>query len=430
VARVKGAPAPIRRLLHLAGLSAFWFAWEAQWAALLGAALQAQVARFFAPTHIGAAMAVLSGSGAFLAIVSQYAGGSVSDRRGGHAALMAAGTLANIAGLIAFAVVPSFFDVVATFAAIQIAFNIAGGPYQALIPRLIQPGARGRASAAMGVFRLAGNAAGLLAARLTVHQPDPALGASAFRAGLLHLAEVLTAIVLVCLLITVRTLRGGTVHALDQADALEQAPATCWGHRRSFAWLIGSRTVVSLGLYLILPFFAFYLRFVHHVARYLAASLELLFLMTVSALAGTVPAGIAGDRIRKRPLLWSALGLLALGSASLAASGSPRVLWAIAVLLGFGWGAYYAVDWALACVLVAPRRAGALMAIWNIGASAPQVAAPVVGGLLVDRMAAGGNVAVAYRMLFVLVTACVVIGAALLGGVREPVVGGTPRTCG
>lgn len=425
-----GRPASIPGLLRLAGLSAFWFAWEAQWAALLGAALQAQVARFFAPAHIGTAMAALSGSGAFLAIVSQYGGGSFSDRRGGHGVLIAAGTLVNIAGLVAFAIVPSFWEVIATFAAIQIAFNIAGGPCQALIPRLIPAQARSRASAAMGIFRLAGNAAGLLAARLTVRQPDPALGAFAFRAGLLHLAGVLAAILIVCLVITVATLRGGTGGSVNRADPAEHTPPTRWIHRASFTWLIGSRTLVSLGLYLILPFFAFYLRFVHHVVRYLAASLELLLLMTVSALAGTVPAGIAGDRIPKRPLLWCALGLLALGSASLAARPSPHLLWAIAVLLGFGWGAYYAVDWALACVLVPPKRAGALMAIWNVGASAPQVAAPVLGGLLVDRMAARGDVASGYQILFAVVAACAAAGGILLAGVREPGVGGTPRACG
>ncbi|HEV2878727.1 MAG TPA: hypothetical protein VGW96_04010, partial [Candidatus Eremiobacteraceae bacterium] len=88
---------------------------------------------------------------------------------------------------------------------------------------------------------------------------------------------------------------------------------------------------------------------------------------------------------------------------------------------GLGWGAYYSVDWALACMLLPPGRAGALMAIWNIGASAPQVAVQLLGGPLVDRAGAiTHDLGFGYRLLFGLVAVFVILGAVGLAFVREP----------
>ncbi|HXW51753.1 MAG TPA: MFS transporter, partial [Candidatus Acidoferrales bacterium] len=163
--------------------------------------------------------------------------------------------------------------------------------------------------------------------------------------------------------------------------------------------------------------------------HYLATSLDLLLVMTGCALVGTLPAGIAGDRMRKKPLLYIALALLACGALALALLSARGALIPIAMALGVGWGAYYSVDWALACVLLPPGRAGALMAIWNIGASGPQVAAPIVGGLLVDHLGAAYGFSTSYRLLFALIAVFVTLGAAGLGFVREERAGlpsGTP----
>ncbi|HEV2038032.1 MAG TPA: MFS transporter, partial [Candidatus Eremiobacteraceae bacterium] len=155
----------------------------------------------------------------------------------------------------------------------------------------------------------------------------------------------------------------------------------------------------------------------------------LLLVMIGCALVGTVPAGIAGDRWPKKTILYAALGLLAAGAASLSFISGASKLFPLAILLGLGWGAYYSVDWALACVLLPAGRAGALMAIWNIGASAPQVAAPIVGGLLVDQAGAlTGDLGLGYRLLFGVVAVFVMLGAAGLTFVREPRAGLTAQT--
>lgn len=400
---------------NLFALSAFWFAWELHWAALLGAAMQGQIARFAPADLIGTATAVLGGSGAVFSILAQYGSGRISDRLGRRIPFVIAGTLLDIIALFGFALSPSFLVVVLTFAGVQISLNIACGPYQALMPDRVAMAARGRASAVMGLLRLAGTAAGLVAAKFFVHQPGPQVSAAAFEHGLLQLATVISAFLILALLITVAGVRETAPSA-----AVERASQE-WPARPSFVWLIVSRSAVNLGLYSILPFLAFYLRFAQHVAQYLQSSITLLLVMIVCALVGTVPAGLGADRMPKKRIIYGALLLLAAGAAGLSLTKSPSWLLPLAVVLGVGWGAYYSVDWALACMLLPQGRAGALMAIWNIGASAPQIAAPVVSGLLVDRVNAyAHDLGAGYRVVFALVALCMLAGAAGLVFVREP----------
>ncbi len=414
-----------RRAQNLFALSAFWFAWEVQWAALLGAAMQGQIARFWPPGLIGTATAVLGGSGAAFSILSQYGFGWLSDKVHRRIPFIIVGTLLDIVAVFGFAWAPSFLLVVITFAAAQISFNAACGPYQALMPDRVVASARGRASAAMGFFRLAGTAVGLFAARLFVHQPGPRVTNAMFTNGLVHLAWAIAIVLVSALIITVL----GVKEEPAKLSSLENSEPQYWEHRTSFGWLIASRAAVNMGLYSILPFLAFYLRFVHHIANYLAKNIDLLLIMIASALVGTVPAGVLGDRVSKKLILYIALTLLTLGAVSLSMVQQASVLVPLAIALGIGWGAYYSVDWALACVLLPPGRAGALMAIWNIGASAPQVAAPIVGGLLIDRAGAvSGDLAVGYRLLFALIALFVVLGVIGLIFVREPRAGLAVRT--
>lgn len=405
----------LRRAPNQFALSAFWFAWEMHWAALLGAALQAQVAHFIEPGFTGRAMGILSGAGALFSIVSQYAAGRASDVRRRRIPFIAVGTLCNIVALFGFAVAPSFVTVVAAFVGVQVAFNIAGGPYQALIPDHVTRERLGWASGVMALYRLAGNAAGLLLARAIVKQPGPGVSGAVMMHSLVLLAAALSVVLVIALVVTM-------IGVPDTpSPSADTDVAVAWPQRRSFTWLVVSRALVSMGLYLILPFFAFFLRFSLGVGDYLKTSLTLLLTINLCSLAGTLPAGFLGDRLAKKSIMFGAFALLAVGAVLLANAGSTSGLLPLAVMLGIGWGAYYAVDWALACSLLPPGRAGALMALWNIGASGPQVLSPAIGGLLVDRIgAAQGQLGAGYRVLFDLVAVYVVLGAAALAFVREP----------
>ncbi|HXM17815.1 MAG TPA: MFS transporter [Candidatus Tumulicola sp.] len=405
-------------------LSVFWFAWEVHWAALLGATLQSEIARFVPETFFGRATAILGGVGALLSIVVQFGAGRASDVVRRRMPFIIVGTLLDIVALYAFAFAPSFGAVVASVAAVQIALNIAGGPYQALIPDRVQKSEQGRASAFMGLLRLAGTAGGLLLAKLVVRQPGPEVTQAMYGSSLLTLVTLLSITLLVALAITVFGVRE------RPADVPPPTPITAWWESApSFIALIVSRTFVMAGLYLVLPFLGFYLRFALGVRQYQSTSLDILLLMVGCSLIGTVPAGFVGDRISKKSIIYIALFMLTLGALALVFTRSLGPIYAVAVFIGLGWGAFYSVDWALACNLLPPGRAGALMALWNLGSSAPQVAAPVIGGLLVDYVGAGpAGLSAGYRAVFGLIVVCVVVGAIALAFVREARAGMDKRT--
>jgi MFS family permease len=268
----------------------------------------------------------------------------------------------------------------------------------------------------MALYRLAGNAVGLIAAKKLVVQPGPLVPQAQVTHSLLLLAAVIAAVLIAALIVTLAGVRETAA-----APAEHVAAGQPWQHRAGFGWLIGSRALVSMGLYLILPFFAFYLRFALHVVAWLQTSLSLLLTMIVWSLVGTLPAGFLGDRVPKKTIMYAALALLGGGAIVLSQVRSDSALWLLAAVLGIGWGAYYSVDWSLACNLLPEGRAGALMAIWNIGASGPQVLSPLVGGLVADRIgAAAHDLGAGYRALFTFVGGYVIAGAIALAFVREP----------
>src|SRR5450755_57995 len=113
------------RTPNAVALSLYWFALEAHWAAMLGAATIGQIARFADPSFVGRASSILLGTGALFAIASQYVAGRASDRASRRLPFIIAGTLCDVAALFAFAVAPSFLTVVVAFVAVQISLNTA-----------------------------------------------------------------------------------------------------------------------------------------------------------------------------------------------------------------------------------------------------------------------------------------------------------------
>jgi len=83
---------------------------------------------------------------------------------------------------------------------------------------------------------------------------------------------------------------------------------------------------------------------------------------------------------------WSTSPTATIGLACLAFVVVPSMNWvyAVGVLFGLGYGAYYSVDWALGCdVLPNKDDAAKDMAVWNIAMVLPQsIALPLSGAIL------------------------------------------------
>ncbi len=375
------------------------------WGAVLAVSLQARV---IALERHGAIVsyAVVAASGALVATVVQLAAGSLSDRHrartGRRDGFYVAGITFAIPALAWFYAAPTFAQFGVAFVFLEAAMNVAGGPYQAVIPDYVEPWRRGRASAWMSAYQSLGNAAGLLVAGF-VHD-------------LRAVASLLAAALTTTYAITathLRTLAMGSDGRTYTSDHLHAG--TPPARRATFAALLLSRGLINVGFFTLLGFLLFFVRDALHVrGSVLEMQTALLFLtFTLSAVVGAVAGARPSDRYDKRLVVTSAVGLTALALAVLAATSSLDVAYGAAAFAGVGWGAFASADWALATALLPQRAMATAMGIWNVATTVPQVIAPLVAAPLVvrfERVHAGLGV----RAAVVLALLEFVAGAALI----------------
>jgi MFS family permease len=169
-----------------------------------------------------------------------------------------------------------------------------------------------------------------------------------------------------------------------------------------------TRMLVVMGVQIVQTFLTFYMKDVVHADSPESAATLFVIILTFGALASTVLAGWASDRVgRKRMVYISGSFMAAVGAAFIFApylvtTGLLTVILIAGAIFGLGYGAYLAVDWALvADVLPSEETFARDMGVWNIGLTLPQVLAAVFGGWLIGLGIALGSLQLGYTFLFV-----------------------------
>ncbi len=152
--------------VSLTRLTAFNFGIQFVWGAILAVSLQA---RSLELGHAGVGpYAEIAAIGAALGALTQIVAGRLADVRyaavGHRREFYVTGVAFALPALMWFFLTPSLLGLTAAFCALQVALNIATGPYQAAIPDHVARGRAGAASSWMSAYQSLGNAAGLLVA--------------------------------------------------------------------------------------------------------------------------------------------------------------------------------------------------------------------------------------------------------------------------
>jgi len=150
-----------------------------------------------------------------------------------------------------------------------------------------------------------------------------------------------------------------------------------------FFWTFATRALVTLGIFSILPFMELYFRDVVRSKSAGAASSLWLLAVIAGAVIPSIVGGVLSDRTGRRKLfiyLSSGLQAAVVSVLLFGLIRSLTVLYVLGILYGIGYGAYYAVDWALACDVLPDREraAGRDMALWHVAFTLPQVLAPAI----------------------------------------------------
>ena len=375
----------------------------------------------------------VSAAGNVFALIAPILAGWLSDRTstrwGRRRPWIVAGTAVNLAGLGMLAFAGSPLTLAFAYMLVQLAFNLAGGAYAAVIPDVVPAGDRGRASGLLGMMNALGAVVGLAAVTGTLHvfhetRTGVVIGYAAVatvllittvisviaieepKAAAVHpplavdfkaLATVFATAIAVVAWLALLLLPPGTpmlaIAVIGLAAAAiavvsaSRAPAIrgffVAFQNRDFFWTFATRALVMMGIATIQPFLAVYFRDVIKADQ----PGTLAGLWGLALLAGAiVPAVIGGhlsDRVgRRKPFVYAAGALQGLVASVLLFGLIKSLFWifAMGVIFGIGYGLYVAVDWALACDVLPDREksAGRDMGLWHVAFTLPPALAPAL----------------------------------------------------
>ena len=435
ITSTRGEPTTRLSFGRLAAINAFWFGGGAHWQPIyislipVGATL---IAGSSADLLIGRVTA----AGGIFALLTPILVGWLSDRTvtrwGRRRPWMVAGTVLNIIGLGLLALSTNQLTFIAAYLVVQLSNNAAGAAYTGVIPDVVRAEDRGRASGLLGTmnqlgtvvgvglvgvtFKLYGDTrAGLLAGYgvvavilavtlvitvIAVKEPPPIrraarlepiqLPPAAIIAGAAFLVAIITLFLILLAplgdllwpLVVVLVIAG--IACVLSARTLPTLMAFFSAFRSNdFFWTFATRGLVTLGIFSILPFMELYFRDVVRTPDAGAASAFWLLAVIAGAIIPSMVGGVLSDRTGRRKLFVYISSAMQAAVVSVLLFGLVRsltLLYVLGIIYGIGYGAYYAVDWALACDVLPNREeaAGRDMALWHVSFTLPQVLAPAI----------------------------------------------------
>ena len=404
-------------------MSLLWFALFANWLTVVPVIVPDQISAILGPD--AAAKEGISGSilaiGAFMALVMAPVAGALSDRvrnpKGRRRAFLVTGMIGTciaLALLVPFGVGSNILFYALAILNLQFWWNWACGPYAGLIPDVVPPAAQASASAWMNIMSILGTFTGNgIAVALYVHgHPGPAILG-------------LVAINLACLAVTIARVREPPAAGVGRSFQLGPFLRSFWlppAMHRNFYRVLVTRLFANLGVWSVLTFLLFYLQDVVGVAE---PGRVLPMVLGIGALVG-IPASLAAAWLSTR---YGIVAIVRATSWMMAGAAIAYVLIAlhphwllmapVALIYFSGWGAYQAVDWALALrVLPRSEAAGKDMGIWHVALVLPQILGPASTGWLISGAKWAVSARFAYVLAFAVAALWFGLSALLVGRVR------------
>jgi len=434
---------------HLS-ISAFWFATNFHWGAMLILLLPNQV-RTMVPEHRATVLGLLTGVAAIVALVVPLIAGALSDRcaspMGRRKPYILWGSIINVVGLglmcaayygtkpvpigaaknafVAIAQSPGLILYFFAYIVVQFGNNVATSAYSGFIPDLVEPHQRGIASGYMALMTQFGTLFGAIACGVLLGWLPESV-----KYGVIGL------VLLVVMAITVKFVQEAPLKV--KPPKIEWGPyvKSLWISPRAFpdfAWVWITRALVMLGFYAIQPYINYYLidqigiaaKDVDRVAPVLLAAI------LVSASVSGVLGGNLSDRIGRKKVVYYANAMIAVMTIAFIFCQTTNQVLLVGIIFGLGFGAYTSVDWALGTeVLPSKDNAAKEMAVWHIAMTLPQtLGAPMAGfvlasyGKTIEVVPGVADPVIHYRdagyaTIFIICAVCFGLGAMLLRNVR------------
>ncbi|HVM24754.1 MAG TPA: MFS transporter [Candidatus Limnocylindrales bacterium] len=408
--RSAGGPTRELPLTHLITLSIYWLGITTIWGGLDGVVIPRRLDEMD-PLFAGRLQAIINAVGVMAPILVQPTIGVISDhtisRWGRRKPYILIGTVLDVVILLAFATSNTFLAMVAFYFLLQVSSNFAQGPFQGYVPDLVPARQVGMASGFMGSMIVLGRIVGTGVATIGLTVFD-----SFFIATIgLGVVEAVTMVVLVS------TIDEGTA-APPRRQSWLRVALSAWGtdllKERSVLWLLAVRALFLGAVAAPLSYAFFYFLRSHDMTANEATTMVFIGtgIVGLSTLVATIPAARLSDRVGRRPVIWVATAIGAVGITGVAVAPSAELGIALLIPFGVATGAFLSVDWALMTDVIPKHASGRYMGILNVGTA---IAGPLFlafGGTTMDLV--GSTVGFEYGPRAALLLALVWLAGAAL----------------
>lgn len=372
-------------LSQLVTLSIYWFGIQTIWGGLNITIIPGRLDDLSRDTQ-GTLLAIIMLAGAVAPIIIQPTVGVISDytvtRWGRRKPYIVIGSLLDVVFLAGIAFNNDFVSLVAFYFLLQVSSNFAQGPFQGYVPDLVPAKQVGTASGLMGLMLTLGTIAGVGIATLGGILDNIPLGVLA-----LGVVEVITMVVLIA------TVDEGRA-APKRTRPWREIALSAWGRdilqQRDVLWLLLVR-LLFLGAYNATLIAIGYFRRSHGLSPDDADATVFLAtaIVGVSTAIAAIPGGRLSDRFGRRPVIWAAALVAAIGLIGVAVAPTPELAIASWVPFGIGMGIFLSADWALMADVIPKHTAGRYMGILNAGTAMAGPVFIIVAGPVQDLVAAG-----------------------------------------
>jgi Na+/melibiose symporter-like transporter len=373
---------PFRRLDYVK-ITLFGFALTALWQSLHSIILPLRLLDFVAESQKNTYLGLLTLSGLFLAMFVQPLAGAVSDRSsfkwGRRRPYILIGGILALLFIPGIGIAGSYAAVFIVYCLLQIATNIAQGPYQAFIPELVPADKHGRASGVKGLLEITGGV--VLVYLASIFMDRYSSGGGSYYLWLV--LGILVCVVLAALVATLLIVREPPLNSPRKHTPLRETLSLTFKKdlwtNRDFIWFLASRLLLFMAFTTIQQFALYYLRDVLGVTNPAEATARFSIIAVAGMLIVVWPAGYLSDRIGRK-LLTSISGLLgALGIAVIALSQEyGTILWA-AGIIGIAMGIFNSTNWALATDFAPKSEEARYLGVANMATAGGAVLARVIG---------------------------------------------------
>jgi len=413
-------PTALLPLTQLGRISAYWLGLTAIDAAVgLFIAYQLAYTNIRGDIPLGAATAGVMVMGAIVGIAVQPTVGGISDyavtKWGRRKPFIVIGSLLDVVFLFAIATSNTLLMLATSLLLLQFSTNFARGPFQGYVPDLVAEPQVGVASAMVGMMQILGNLTGY------------ALVAIAAFYGNRQLAIVTVAVIeLVTMASVVLKVDKGPPPKPREGKSWSTIAREVWGtdilQERSYVWMVASRLFFLMAGGILFAYVVVYLRdvFLFNEAEAGAVNGAMLIVVAGGTLLVVVPVSRLSDRVGRKPVIYGACVVGAIGAAMVALAPHPAIAILGAGLFGMSAGIFLSVDWALMTDIIPRASAGRYMGISNVATGSAGLLAAVVGGIVLDVTARLGGDAVAPRAAFLTAVVLYGVSALLLRPVVEP----------